>query len=104
MLPLPIKQLPHVAGLSFYKSERTRTHLKSYVRQRTLGISERSPSLRMVNYHVIPADIYSSMYTAHRIYVTLKADAKEKRDLSVTLVRGMDQEFQDQFTKMEVVR
>lgn len=44
------------------------------------------------------------MCTAHRIYVTLKADAKEKRDLSVTLVRGMDQEFQDQFTKMEVVR
>ncbi|KAG8218951.1 hypothetical protein J3R82DRAFT_4662 [Butyriboletus roseoflavus] len=39
---------------------------------------------------------------AHQIYVTLKADAKEKRDLSVALVRGMDQEFHDQFAKMEV--
>lgn len=58
----------------------------------------------MVNHHVISADICSSICTAHRIYVTLKTDAKEKRDLSVALVRGMDQEFHDQFAQMEVVR
>jgi len=44
------------------------------------------------------------MYTAHRTYLALKADAKEKRDMSVALVRDMDEEFQDQFAKMEVVR
>ncbi|KAF8437175.1 hypothetical protein L210DRAFT_2358298 [Boletus edulis BED1] len=38
---------------------------------------------------------------ANRIYVELKAEAKEKRDLSVALVQGMDQEFQAQFTEME---
>lgn len=104
MLLLPIKQLLHVVGLSFYKSARTRTHLRSYVRKRTQGTSERSPSLRKVNHHVISADICSSMCTAHRIYINLKTDAKEKRDLSVALVRGMDQEFQDEFAGMEAVR
>lgn len=44
------------------------------------------------------------MCTAHRTYVALKADAKEKRDISVTLVRAMDQEFQDQLAQMEMVR
>ncbi|KAG9317772.1 hypothetical protein JVU11DRAFT_1992 [Chiua virens] len=39
---------------------------------------------------------------AHRIYLALKAEAKEKRDLSVALVRAMDQDFQDEFARMEV--
>lgn len=44
------------------------------------------------------------MHTAHQNYITLKAEAKDKRDTSVALVRGMDQEFQDEFAKMEMVR
>ena len=105
MLLLPIKQLPLVVGLSFYKSAQTRVRSMLYVRQRTQGISERWPSLRKVNHQVTSADISSShVYSAHQIYVALKTDAKEKRDTSVALVRGMDQEFQDQFAKMEVVR
>ncbi|KAN0097138.1 P-loop containing nucleoside triphosphate hydrolase protein [Tylopilus felleus] len=39
---------------------------------------------------------------AHQNYITLKAEAKDKRDTSVALVRGMDQEFQDEFAKMEM--
>ncbi|KAF9226823.1 P-loop containing nucleoside triphosphate hydrolase protein [Gyrodon lividus] len=39
---------------------------------------------------------------ADQIFLAAKADAKEKRDISVALVRGMDREFQDQFSKMEM--
>ncbi|KAH7887410.1 hypothetical protein F5I97DRAFT_1925860 [Phlebopus sp. FC_14] len=39
---------------------------------------------------------------ADRVFLAAKADAKHKRDISVELVRGMDKEFQEQFSKMEV--
>jgi chromosome segregation ATPase len=39
---------------------------------------------------------------ADQIFAATKADAKNKRDISLELVRGMDQEFQQQFAKMEM--
>ena len=77
-----------------------------YVRKRMQGISERLPISRTVNYQQLFPRIYvhHHLCTAHQIYINLKAEAKEKRDTSVALVRGMDQEFQDQFAKMEMVR
>lgn len=39
---------------------------------------------------------------ADRIFVAAKADAKNRRDISVELVRKMDREFQEQFAKMEL--
>ncbi|KAG1750954.1 hypothetical protein EDD22DRAFT_252965 [Suillus occidentalis] len=39
---------------------------------------------------------------ADQIFVATKADAKNKRDISLELVRKMDEEFQQQFAKMEM--
>ncbi|KAJ8594009.1 hypothetical protein M405DRAFT_543679 [Rhizopogon salebrosus TDB-379] len=39
---------------------------------------------------------------ADGLFVAAKADAKNKRDISVQLVRSMDRDFQDQFSKMEI--
>ncbi|KIJ69821.1 hypothetical protein HYDPIDRAFT_78852 [Hydnomerulius pinastri MD-312] len=39
---------------------------------------------------------------ADQLFLAAKADAKSKRDISLDLVRGMDNEFQDQFQKMEI--
>ncbi|KIK95336.1 hypothetical protein PAXRUDRAFT_25548 [Paxillus rubicundulus Ve08.2h10] len=44
----------------------------------------------------------SEFEEADQVFLATKADAKEKRDISVALVRGMDREFQDKFTKMEM--
>ncbi|KAI6040437.1 hypothetical protein EDC04DRAFT_1511156 [Pisolithus marmoratus] len=39
---------------------------------------------------------------ADKIFLAAKEDAKNKRDISVELVRKMDREFQEQFEKMEL--
>lgn len=93
------------SGLEFIQVGANKTALevlceqKDTAYQRALAEFEEGNSSTFIH----PPDV-QPLRAAHQVYTATKAEAKEKRDVSVALVRGMDREFQDQFAEMEAVR